>query len=807
MINQMGFAGYFLIVQDMVNWAKENGVPVGPGRGSAAGSVVSYILGITNLDPLRYGLIFERFLNPERVSMPDIDIDFGDAKRDRVIEYIVQKYGADKVAQIITFGTMAAKAAIRDVGRALAIPYSETDRIAKQIPASLDMTVERALRQNPELQAEYETNPSTRRLLDVARAIEGMPRHSSMHAAGVVIGPERLDRLVPLQKTSDGHVVTQFTKEIVEDIGLLKMDILGLRTLTILERARENILSSRGVALDMDRLHLGDEATYALLSQGNTIGVFQLESDGMRAILRDLQPNCIEDVIAVNALYRPGPLGSGMVEDFINRKHGRQAIVYAHPWLEDILRETYGVILYQEQVMQIASRLANFTLGQADVLRRAMGKKKPDVLNAKRQLFVDGAAGNGIDPKISEHLFDLMESFAGYGFNKSHAAAYGIVSYQTAYLKTHYPLEYMAAFLSSVIDNRDKVAFYLQECKKMGIRILPPDINQSDETFTIADGGIRFGLGAIKNVGGGAVRSIVEARREGSFQHAFDFCQRVDTNQINRRMVENLVFAGCFDSLGLTRRQAFTYLSDCMELALQVKAYANMNQASLFGGEEMAIVPPEPPPPEEYAQTDKMNHEKDVLGFFVSSNPLDTYADILPLVRTVESHQLDQMEEDAYIQINGILDDMQTRTSRRGEQYARMTLEDGNGRVEALLFPADFKKNHANLQRLDGGNTPVVLEGTVNKQEELPRVIVRKIYPIPQKLREMHVRLPTEKADQAGQYELISILETFPGDLNVVVHLPNRRAIMLGDRYDVAASLELKREIGRIYGANRVWFA
>ncbi len=522
-INDMGFAAYFLIVQDLINWARLNNIAVGPGRGSAAGSLVSYVLGITTINPLKYGLLFERFLNPERVSMPDIDIDFCFDKRDRVIDYIIQKYGADRVAQIITFGTMAARAAIRDVGRALDISYGEVDKIAKMVPAELGVTLDRALSIAPDLIELYGNDYTARKIIDTARALEGMPRHASIHAAGVVIGKENLSSILPLQRTSDGHIITQFAKETVEDIGLLKMDILGLRTLTVIYRAVEIIQKTRGQHIDIDDINLDDEKVYRLLSQGDTIGVFQLESDGLRRILKDMAPNRFEDLIAIIALYRPGPLGSGMVEDFINCKHGRQEIEYIHPILKDILQETYGVVLYQEQVMQVAGVCANFTMGEADVLRRAMGKKKAEELMAQRDKFIKGAAGNNIDQATATRLFDIMESFAGYGFNKSHSAAYAMISYQTAYLKAYYPVEYMCAFLSSVIDNQDKVVFYLKECQQMGIRVLPPDINESYENFTVSGDSIRFGLGAIKNVGLGAVSSILNIIKNRDFKSLFDF--------------------------------------------------------------------------------------------------------------------------------------------------------------------------------------------------------------------------------------------------------------------------------------------
>ncbi|MDI9468441.1 MAG: DNA polymerase III subunit alpha [Syntrophomonadaceae bacterium] len=801
-IKEMGFAGYFLIVQDLVNWAKNHGVPVGPGRGSAAGSLVSYVLGITTIDPLSYGLIFERFLNPERVSMPDIDIDFCFEKRDRVIEYIIEKYGADRVAQIITFGTMAARAAIRDVGRVLDVPYGEVDRIAKMVPAELGVTIDRALEIAPELIQAYENDYNTRRILDFARAIEGMPRHASVHAAGVVIGAEPLQKLLPLQRTAEGNIITQYPKETVEDIGLLKMDILGLRTLTVIRRAVEIIEKTRGIVVDIDNLPLDDEDTYKLLSNGNTIGVFQLESEGMRRILCEIQPNRFEDIIAINALYRPGPLGSGMVEDFINCKHGRQPIIYPTPDLEPILKDTYGVILYQEQVMQIASRLADFTMGEADGLRRAMGKKKPEELAAQREKFVTGAVSHKIDEATAAHLFDLMESFAGYGFNKSHAAAYALISYQTAYLKAHYPVEYMCSFLSSVIDHQDKVVFYIKECQKLGIPILPPDINESFENFTVAQGGIRFGLGAIKNVGHGAVHTIVQARKEGAFTSLFDFCCRVDTSQINKRILENLIVAGCFDSLGVTRKQALSIMEQCMDLAVQIHRSQESQQASLFGDSMGLVEEPVIRIKGEIPQRERLRREKEVLGFYVSENPLDEYRQLLPFVTTHQLGELGARDEETYIRLAGIILNLQRRVSKKGESYARFNLEDQTGRMEMLVFPSAYRTNLAQLQ----DDQPVIVEGYYDTRDDQPKLAVRRILPLPQELSQLHVRINDNGTNGDVRERLLQILMRFPGELDVVIYPPGRKPLLLSERWKIKPDLALKQELAALYGKNCVWF-
>lgn len=801
-IKGMGFAGYFLIVQDLVNWARHNGIPVGPGRGSAAGSLVSYVLGITTLNPLQYGLLFERFLNPERVSMPDIDVDFCFEKRDRVINYIIEKYGSDRVAQIITFGTMAARAAIRDVGRVLDFQYGEVDRIAKMVPAELGISIDRALEISPDFSQAYENDYNTRKLIDTARALEGIPRHASVHAAGVVIGKDNLTRLLPLQRTSEGHVVTQFTKETVEEIGLLKMDILGLRTLTVIDRALQIIKKTRGEDVDIDRLPLDDALVYRLLSDGDTVGVFQLESDGLRRLLQEMQPNRFEDLIAVIALYRPGPLGSGMVEDFVNRKHGRQEIKYLHPRLEPILKETYGVILYQEQVMSIASQLADFTLGEADTLRRAMGKKKPQEIMALRTRFEEGAARNGIDRQTSSALFDLMENFAGYGFNKSHSAAYALISYQTAYLKAHYPVEYMCAFLTSVIDNQDRVVYYLKECRRLGIDILPPDINESYENFTVSGNQIRFGLGAIKNVGIGAVKSITAARKEGAFTGLLDFCRRVDLRQVNKRVLENLVLAGAFDSLGLKRKEALAVLDDCLRLAAEIKEVKNSNQLSLFGGETFTLEEPVPPRRGEFSTREKLKKEKEVLGFYVSENPLEEYRETLPYLTTHDISELGGLEDGMLVRIAGMVTGLKRSRNKKGDPWARVTLEDFTGKADLLVFPSVYRRQGGSFK----ADTAVLVEGRVIKQDELPSIAVNQVYQIPGQVGELHIRLPESVASNGPRKDLVNTLSRYSGELPVYLRLPVNRVIRLDRNLWVEASLFLKKELATMYGKENVWF-
>ena len=801
-INQMGFAGYFLIVADLVDWSKNHGVPVGPGRGSAAGSVVSYILGITNLDPLKYDLLFERFLNPDRVSMPDIDIDFCFEKRDRVIRYIIEKYGEDRVSQIITFGTMAARAAVRDVGRVLDVPYGQVDRIAKMIPAELGVTIDRALSIAPELKQIYEQDYSARRILDFARAIEGMPRHASVHAAGVVIGREKLSTVIPLQKMSDGHIVTQYAKETVEEIGLLKMDILGLRTLTVIDRTVQIVRQTRGREIDIDDLPLDDPQVYELLTAANTVGVFQLESNGLRQLLREIKPNCFEDIIAIIALYRPGPLGSGMVEDFINRKHGRSALEYPHPSLEPILQETYGVILYQEQVMRIASDLASFSMAEADGLRRAMGKKKAQEIMNQRDKFVAGATAQGISADISTRLFDLMESFAGYGFNKSHSAAYALISYQTAYLKAHFRVEYMCAFLSSVIDHQDRVVFYLKECKNTGIEILPPDCNESFENFTVSGNAIRFGMAAIKNVGMGAVEAIVQARSTRPFTSLFDFCRRVDLGQINKKALENLIVAGCFDSLNLPRREALSMMEESVDLAIRIRSEEDSLQGSLFGDTALEFDEPRPHVRGEFEPEEKLLREKEALGFYVSANPLDRFREAASLLRNAEVADLEGYSAGDTLRLTGIIAGLSKRISKKGDPYAQFYLEDYSGRMLAMVFSSAYNKYVSSLEP----DAPVLLEAQLDRREDEIKLIVRAIRPLKESIPEMHLRLINGQTGGEHMHRLLALMARHPGTTEVLLHLPNNKLIVMDERYKVQASSALKDELANVYGRKNVWF-
>ncbi|PKM81558.1 MAG: DNA polymerase III subunit alpha [Firmicutes bacterium HGW-Firmicutes-14] len=732
-INDMGFPGYFLIVWDFVRFARDSGVLVGPGRGSAAGSLVAYVLGITNVDPLKYDLLFERFLNPERVSMPDIDIDFCYEKREQVIRYVIEHYGADRVAQIITFGTMAARAAIRDVGRALNMPYADVDRVAKMVPAELGITLDKALETGSELRQSYEIDPAVQKLVDMARAIEGMPRHASTHAAGVVIGKDPLTTYLPLYKSTDGLVATQFPKDTVEEIGLLKMDLLGLRTLTVIGDALNIIKHTTGKEPDIDSIPLDDSMTFEMLGRGDSVGVFQLESSGMRAILRELRPEVFEDIIALVALYRPGPLGSGMVEDFIRRKHGQSPITYLHPLLEPILRETYGVILYQEQVMRIASDLAGFTMGEADLLRRAMGKKKPEVIAGLRSQFVDGAVGRGVDPGIAGQIFDLMEYFAGYGFNKSHSTAYALVSYQTAYLKANFPLAFMAALLTSVMDSADKVALYIDESRGAGIEVLPPCINESLVNFTVVGDKIRFGLAAVKNVGVGAIETIIEARKkDGPFKSFQDFCDRVDHRHVSKRVLESLIKCGALDSLGVNRAQLVAAMDSCVNAAQKRQRDLENGQISLFdlGGSDTPLDQGEAPLPDvpEYPVKELLAMEKEVLGLYISGHPLKEYEDLLKEKVSHTSDSLTGLKDDTAVIVGGMVAGLRKITTRKGEPMVFMMLEDLAGSVEVIVFPRVYRENISLIKP----DTALLVRGRVNynSRDEETKVIAENIQSI-----------------------------------------------------------------------------
>lgn len=724
-IISMRFPGYFLIVWDLINFCHQNGIRVGPGRGSAAGSLVAYCLGITNIDPIRYNLIFERFLNPERVSMPDIDTDFCVVRRGEVIDYLVEKYGEDKVGQIVTFGTMKSKLVVKDVGRALDIPIPEVNKLTKLIPDDLKMTLAKALKESAELKELYDNDERVRELWDISTKLEGMPRHTGTHAAGVVIAPAPVVDYMPCFKMGVNILTTQFEKEQVEEQGLVKMDILGLRNLTVIGDALKNIKQSRGLDIDIDNIPLDDQAVYEMLSAGDTDGVFQLESDGMRTYLRALKPERIEDIIAMVALYRPGPLEGGMVNDFIKRKHGETKVEYPHPMLEPVLAETYGVMVYQEQIMQVASTMAGFTLGQADELRRAMGKKKPEVLAAKRKDFLAGALQKGVSEKTANEVFDLMEFFSGYGFNKSHSAAYGIVTYQTAWLRCHYAAEYMAAILTSFMQSADKVTTYIEACRNAGLEILPPDINLSYTDFSVHDGKVRFGLAAIKNVGREIINQIIEERNaNGEFTSLTELCSRI---ALNKRILESLIRSGALDSLGGKRSQYLAVYEQALELGRRFAEQQASQQLSLFdfGLEQTQAVEVELPAIPELETMDLLRMEKESIGFYVSGHPLDAYTEKL---RPIINHKLSEipgLKDRSFLRIAGLVTQNQNRLTKKGDSMAIFTLEDKLTSVRCVCFPKAYVDARQYL--VDG--TPVLVNGRLQVEDEGRfSVIVEAVY-------------------------------------------------------------------------------
>ena len=728
-IQKTGFAGYFLVVWDFVSYARSRGIAVGPGRGSAAGSLVAYCLGITNLDPIKYGLLFERFLNPERVTMPDMDIDFSDDRRDEVIEYVARRYGRENVAQIITFGTLGAKAVIRDVGRGLGMPYAEVDKIARMVPNQLNITLDDAFRQSPPLAEAVRSNPDVGELWETAKTLEGLTRHASTHAAGVVISDRPLMEYVPLYKDpKKDEVVTQYAMGAIEKIGLLKMDFLGLRTLTVIANTAKLVRETHGIDLDSDRIPLDDPKTYQLLSEARTFGVFQLESSGMRDLLRRLRPERLEDVIALVALYRPGPME--MIPDFINRRHGRVKVSYDHELMERFLEETYGVMIYQEQVMQIASELAGFSMSEADILRRAMGKKDSEMMAQQREKFVRGAKARGVSEKKAEKIFDLMAPFAGYAFNKSHSTAYAMVAYQTAYLKANYPMEFMAALLTSEMGNTDKIVRHIEECRVMGIQILPPDVNLSGIQFTLVGETIRFGLAAIKNVGETAIQSILATRPvKGRFTSLVNFCARVDTRLVNRRVLESLIKAGAFDSLGQSRAQLLASVDAAMEAGQRHQRDRQQGQGSFFDLMPHGEAEPEPAisaPIEEWEPEQLLAYEKEVLGFYLSGHPLNRYQAQALRAGAIGIGDLGSREEGSRVSLFGLPGAVKEISTKNGDRMAFLTLEDANGTIEVTIFPETYRNSVAHLR----SGQPILVRGKLEASDEGRKILAEEIRPI-----------------------------------------------------------------------------
>jgi DNA polymerase-3 subunit alpha len=816
-VKQMQFPSYFLIVWDFMRYARLNQIPVGPGRGSAAGSLVSYCLRITDIDPMQYGLLFERFLNPERVSLPDIDIDFCTNRRSEVINYVTQKYGRDNVCQIITFGTMAAKAAVKDAGRSLDIPYAEVDRIAKLIPNDLKITLDRALAESGGLRELIAKDERVRDLFDIARRLEGMSRHASTHAAGVVISPVPLTEIVPLYKSNKDEITTQFTMTDLEKIGLLKMDFLALTTLTVLDQAINLIKETTGESVDLEQLPMDDAKTYEIFSKGLTNGIFQFESSGMKDILRRFKPEKLEDLTALNALYRPGPIGGGMIDDFIKRKHGEKRVEYDLPELKEILQETLGVIVYQEQVQQIANRLAGYSLGEGDILRRAMGKKKPEEMQSQREKFIAGAKAKGFIERKVAKIFDLMEQFAGYGFNKSHSAAYALLAYQTAYLKAHNPVCFMSALLTNEISSTDKIVKYISECRDMGIKILPPDVNISQLHFTPAGVDIRFGLAAIKNVGSNAISSVLEARRRvNKFHSLFEFCEHVDLRVVNKRVIESLIKAGALDSLGLRRSQLFASVDRAMETAQRVQRDRESGQQGLFGAgtpipqshglpaHELTI-----PNLPEWSESQLLSYEKETLGFYITGHPLSKFTTDLKDFATATTETLSEIQSGTEIFIGGLVSALRFLKTKKGDRMAVLMIEDLTGTVEAVVFPEPFQRSQALLKT----DVSLFIRGMLDVEDSGARkILVNDIYPL-EGLRErlarsltIRVNLSTLKRETVSQLQ--AVFEKHPGDARIIFQLESPQEYLItlkpNQFLKVQPGAEFIEEVERICGVGAV---
>ena len=791
-IQNMGYVDYFLIVWDFIKYAKDHGIAVGPGRGSAAGSIVSYCLGITDIDPLRYQLLFERFLNPERVSMPDIDVDFCFERRQEVIDYVVRKYGKDRVVQIVTFGTLAARGVIRDVGRVMDLPYAFVDSIAKMIPKELNITIAKALEMNPELKKAYETDEQVKNVIDMSKRLEGLPRHSSMHAAGVVISQAPADEYVPLSRAQDGSITTQFTMTTLEELGLLKMDFLGLRTLTVIQNA-VRMVKQKAPELDLNAIDYNDQAVLDYIGTGKTDGIFQIESPGMKSFMKELKPHSLEDIIAGIALYRPGPMD--FIPQYIKGKNGAGSIVYDCPQLEPILSPTYGCIVYQEQVMQIVRDLAGYTMGRSDLLRRAMSKKKGDVMRKERQIFVygdeetnvPGCVKNGIDEKVANKIYDEMIDFAKYAFNKSHAAAYAVVAYQTAYLKYYYPVEFMAALMTSVIENPSKVAEYVYACRGMDIQILPPDINRGYSDFSVDSGQIRYGLAAIKSIGKQVIQAIVSDREEfGSFKNLEDFIHRMSIKEVlNKKVIENLIKSGALDCLGGTRKQFMSIYLQILDHVNQEKKYAMTGQMTLFDlveEEEKSQFEIRLPDVGEYTRENQLAFEKEVLGIYISGHPLDAYeaawrkniSAVTPDFQPDEETGRSKVHDGARETIGGLITDKTVKYTRTNQMMAFVTVEDLLGTVEVVVFPRDYEKNRELLEV----DQKVFIRGRVSEEDERPsKLICEKVIPFDRKKRELWIQFP-DKADYLEQEQtLFGHLKDSDGEDEVVIYCQAERAV------------------------------
>ncbi|MBR0411257.1 MAG: DNA polymerase III subunit alpha [Eubacterium sp.] len=811
-IQSMGYVDYFLIVWDFIRFAKSRGIAVGPGRGSAAGSIVSYCLEITDIDPIRYQLIFERFLNPERVSMPDIDIDFCYERRQEVIDYVYRKYGRDKVVQIITFGTMAARMAVRDVGRVLAIPYAQVDRVAKMIPMELGITIEKALKNNPDLKADYESNETTKNLIDMSIRLEGLPRHTSIHAAGVVIGSQPLDEFVPLSRGADNVITTQFTMTTIEELGLLKMDFLGLRTLTVIQDAVRMIEKQMDRSFSINDISYDDPGVYEMIGQAKTEGVFQLESAGMKSFMRELRPENLEDIIAGISLYRPGPMD--FIPKYIRGKKNKDSVQYSCPELEEILAPTYGCIVYQEQVMQIVMKLAGYTLGRSDLVRRAMSKKKGDVMARERANFVygneeegvEGCIKRGISEQVANQVFDEMIDFAKYAFNKSHAAAYAVVAYQTAWLRYYYPVEFMAALLTSVITNTKKITEYINTCRGMGIQILPPDINEGEGSFSVSDGRIRYGMAAIKSLGRSVIDEMVSEREaHGPYQNLKDFMTRLSSREINKRTLESLIKAGALDSLGNTRKQLMMVYSRVLDEVNREKKENVTGQMSMFDfftEEQKKEYEVKYPDVGEYDQAQKLAFEKEVLGIYVSGHPLEQYSASIKKQVTAKSTDFEPDEDTGrsvvrdgqHYAVGGLITDITVKLTKTGQNMAFLSIEDMYGTLEIILFPRNYQECRDKFAM----DRPVYVTGRASVSEESGKLIADQLIPMDEVPREIWIRVEDLETFHRKQEELFTIIRSHPGDSSIVVYLNDIRQYkrlpayqnILGDEESIMALKE-----------------
>lgn len=812
-IKDIGFTSYFLIVWDFIHYAKENHIPVGPGRGSAAGSLVSFLLGITDIDPLKYKLLFERFLNPERVSFPDIDIDFCFERRQEVIDYVAKKYGQENVAQIITFGTMQARAVVRDVGRVMGISYADVDRIAKMIPFDPDNTLKDTLENETELKNIYKTDPRITKLMDIALVLEGLNRHASVHAAGVVIADKPLDNYMPLFKTNDDQITTGYDMSILEKIGLLKVDFLGLRTLTVIDQTVKLVKETQGKEIDIENILLDDPNTYKLLGAAKTIGVFQVESSGMRDLLKKMEPEQFEDLIALLALYRPGPMGSGMLSDFIQRKRNKAHIKYDHKRLEPILKDTYGIMVYQEQIMQIVSALAGFSLAQADLLRRAISKKIPEVMEQQRKNFITGCIKNGISETTANRIFDQIDYFSGYGFNRSHSAAYALISYRTAYLKANYPVEFMTALLTSERNNTDKIVEYVNEAQNLGIEILPPDINESDALFKVSgENKIRFGLLAVKNVGKGAIESIIQTRKtSGKFISLEDLCQRIDLRLVNKKVMESLIKCGALDTFGMKRAQMAISLEKVLEFAANTQKEKAKGQILLFdnNSEEGGFVKnrlAEYLDVKEWPEPQLLSFEKEMLGFYITGHPLARYARQLKRFTSTAIAELPQHNDQDQVSVVGLITKVKhTITRAKQEKMAIVKIEDLSGIVELLVFPATFQK----VSRYVQPNLVVLAKGWVNLKEETPKIIVNDLLPVD----EIYKLVSAININLSGMREslfesLKGLLSAYSGKTPVYLHLDtsarSKVQLVVGDNLFVQPSEKLIQDIENLLGEERL---